>query len=200
MRRVLAFCAAALLMPAGGAVAASLDKETCDKLKAELAQIETTDARVNMIKGPDWAKTNLGPDKLGEVKRLIEVEELLLFRCQGRPLVVLPPESDLEAIKGEETKEDGKEAAKEALKDAKATAAEKGAPAKKPALQPAKAAPPKDVPAKKADASVKGVKSGSPAPAKAVKAKPRVDDAYRPPGQDPTADSFAKQLPPAEKK
>ena len=42
-----------------------------------------------MAKGPEWAKANLGPEKLQQVQRLIEVEEQLLFRCQGKPLVQL---------------------------------------------------------------------------------------------------------------
>jgi hypothetical protein len=202
MRRALGLCALALLMAAGGAEAASLDKETCDKLKAEQVQLEGTDARVNMAKGPDWAKANLGPEKLGEIKRLIEVEELLLFRCQGRPLVVLPPEIEADAAKPDDAKENGKEPpAKDAPKDAKAAGAEKGAPAaKKAPPQAAKAAAGKDGPAKKADASAKAAKVGNPAPAKAAKAKPKADDAYRPPGQDPAADPFAKQLAPADKK
>jgi hypothetical protein len=209
MRRALGLCALALLMAAGGAEAASLDKETCDKLKAEQVQLEGTDARVNMAKGPDWAKANLGPEKLGEIKRLIEVEELLLFRCQGRPLVVLPPEIEADAAKPDDAKENGKEppakdAPKDAPKDAKAAGAEKGAGsapvAKKAPPQAGKAAAGKDAAAKKADASAKAAKAGNPAPAKATKAKPKADDAYRPPSQDPAADPFAKQLAPADKK
>jgi hypothetical protein len=198
MRRALGLCALALLVAAGGAEAASLDKETCDKLKAEQTQLEGTDARVNMAKGPEWAKANLGPEKLEEIKRLIEVEELLLFRCQGRPLVVLPPEIEADAAKPDDAKENGKEPPD---KDAKPAGAQKAAPAaKKAPLQPAKAPAGKDASAKKADASAKAAKAVGPAPAKAAKARPKVDDAYRPPNQEPSADPFAKQLAPADKK
>jgi hypothetical protein len=116
----LGLCALALLMAAGGAEAASLDKETCDKLKAEQVQLEGTDARVNMAKGPDWAKANLGPEKLGEIKRLIEVEELLMFRCGTGSRLVMPADSDSDD--DDDSKKNGEKAppAKEATKSAKA--------------------------------------------------------------------------------
>jgi hypothetical protein len=187
--------AMALLLPAGAALAASLDKETCDKLKGELALLEGTGARGNMAKGPEWAKANLAADKLIEIKRLIEVDELLLFRCQGRQLVILPTEVELDPAAAE-PKEDGTEAA---TKDGKAAPAgeKKAAPAKKaaaPTAPPAKSTAggeamgtlSKDAPPKKTET----------APAKAAKAKPKVDDAYRPRAA-PSADPPAKQPAPA---
>ena len=51
-----------------------------------------------MAKGPAWAKANLPPDKLQEVRRLIEVDEQLLFRCQGKPLVLLPSSVDADPV------------------------------------------------------------------------------------------------------
>lgn len=182
IRRRLGLSVIALLLQIGAVAAASLDKETCDKLKGEQSQLESTGARGNMVKGPDWAKANLAADKLGEIKRLIEVEELLLFRCQGRPLVVLPAELELDpAAKAGDTKEGGKEPP---AKDAKAPGAEKkAAPAAKKA-----AAPP-----------AKATKEGSPPAAKAAKAKPKVDDAYQPPGAGTSTEPFAKQLAPAGK-
>jgi len=185
IRRGLSLSVTALLLQIGAVAAASLDKETCDKLKGEQSQLEVGGARGNMAKGPEWAKANLAADKLGEIKRLIEVEELLLFRCQGRPLVVLPAEIELDpAAKAGDTKEDGKEPP---AKDAKAPGAEKGPGAEK-----------KGAPAAK-KAAAKAAKVGSPPPAKAAKAKPKADDAYRPPGTDPSTDPSAKQLAPAGK-
>jgi hypothetical protein len=181
IRRCLSLCAVALLLPAGAAMAASLDKETCDKLKGEQMELEGTGVRGNMAKGPEWAKANLAPDKLGQIKRLIEVEELLLFRCQGRPLVVLPPEPELDPAAKPDEKDDDTAPAKDA-KAAPAAPAVQKAPAQpakaavggapKPAVGDAKAKP--DVPAKKVDV-----------PAKAAKAKPKADDAYRPPAPPP---------------
>jgi hypothetical protein len=195
--RSLVLSAVVLVLQAGAAGAASLDKETCDKLKGELALLEGAGARGNMAKGPEWAKANLAADKLIEIKRLIEVDELLLFRCQGRQLVILPTEVELDPAAAE-PKEDGTEAT---TKDGKAAPAgeKKAAPPAKKAAAPA--APPakstvggealgtlsKDAPPKKTE----------PAPAKAAKAKPKSDDAYRPPGAAPSADPPAKQPAPA---
>ncbi len=183
IQRSFSLCMIALLLQAGVAKAASLDKETCDKLKVEQAQLEGAGVRNAMAKGPEWAKANLAADKLGEIKRLIEVDELLLFRCQGRPLVVLPPEVELDpAAKAGEAKEDGQEAdAKGTEKKAPPPAAKK-APTAKTAVggEPKTKAPvTKDGLPKKADAAAK---AGIPAPAKAAKPKPKSDDAYRPPG------------------
>jgi hypothetical protein len=80
----------ALLISAGAAAAATLDQDACARLKTELLQLELAGTRNNMGKGPDWAKGNLSADKLLQIKRLLDVEEQLLFRCQGKPLVVLP--------------------------------------------------------------------------------------------------------------
>jgi hypothetical protein len=171
----LGLCIAAVLQ-IGVAEAASLDKETCDRLKTEQAQLEGAGARGNMTKGPEWAKANLAADKLELIKRLIDVDELLLFRCQGRPLVVLPAEVEFDpAAVAAEAKEDGKEPA---AKDTKAPT-----PAKKTAAPPAKDAAAKDAVPKKAEAPAKP-KEGTPAPVKAAKPKPKPDDAYRPPSSD----------------
>jgi hypothetical protein len=183
IRRSLSLSAIALILQVGGSHAASLDKETCDKLKGEQTELEGTGARANMVKGPEWAKANLAPDKLGQIKRLIEVEELLLFRCQGRPLVVLPPEPETDPAKTDDKDDDKAPPAKDAK------AAEKGAPAAgKAAAQPAKAAVSGTAKAAAGDAKPKPAPAGAaakkadpPAPAKAAKAKPKADDAYKPP-------------------
>jgi len=98
-RRAFSLVIAALLVQAPVSWAAQLDKESCTKLKGEQAQLEKDGVRGTLGKGPDWAKANLGPEKLEQVRRLIELDEQLLFRCGGRPLVVLP--SDPDAAPGE---------------------------------------------------------------------------------------------------
>ena len=55
-----------------------------------------------MGKGPEWAKVNLAPEKLEQIRRLIELDEQLLFRCGGRPLVVIPPRSRSGGPRGRE--------------------------------------------------------------------------------------------------
>jgi len=181
----------------GAAVAAALDQEACARLKTELLQLELAGVRVSMAKGPDWAKLNLATDKLDQIKRLLEVEEQILFRCQGKPLVVLPEGVDAEPPPPPERKEaapakpaaDGKAAAKEVkqpaskapAKAAAPPAANAAAPSAAKAGQPAAKAPTaKAAPAKAAEPTV----PAKPKPA----VKPKVDDAYKPaPASDPFA-------------
>jgi len=98
-RRASSLVMAALLLQAPVSWAAQLDKDACTKLKSEQVQLERDGARDSLGRGPDWAKANLAPDKIEQVRRLIAVDEQLLFRCGGRPLVVLP--SDPDAAPGE---------------------------------------------------------------------------------------------------
>ena len=132
----------ALLLQAGTAAAAPLDEEDCDKLKAEQTQLEGAGARADMTKGPEWAKTNLTPDKLGQVKRLIEVEELLMFRCGSGSRLVMPADADEDDDDNNNNKskkdEDKAPPSKGGTKSAKATD-NKGGAGKK-AGAPAKAA------------------------------------------------------------
>ena len=98
-RSAFSLALAAVLLQAPASWAAQLDKESCTKLKSEQVQLEKEGTRSSLGKGPDWAKANLAPEKIEQVRRLIEVDEQLLFRCGGRPLVVLP--SDPDAAPGE---------------------------------------------------------------------------------------------------
>jgi hypothetical protein len=178
----------ALLLGCGVAAAAPLDQDACARLKTELLQLELAGTRNNMAKGPDWAKVNLGADKLSQIKRLMEVEEQLWFRCQGKPLVVLPEGVDGEAAPA--AAERGKEAAgaAKAATDVKA-AKEPQPPGKAQATQPAAGKGPGPQPVGKAPAAKAAVPDkaapGAAAPAAQgkpkPKAKPKVDDAYRPP-------------------
>ena len=181
---------AALSLELGGAaLAAALDQEACAGLKTELLQLELAGVRVSMAKGPDWAKLNLSGDKLAQIKRLLEVEEQILFRCQGKPLVVLPEGVDAEPVPPERKETapakpapDGKAPPKEVKQPAgKAPAKAVAAPpAAKAGQAAAKAPTAKAAPAKAAEPA---------APAKPKPAvKPKVDDAYKPaPASDPFA-------------
>ena len=195
------------------AIAATLDQEACVRLKTELLQLELAGTRTSMAKGPDWAKANLGADKLQQIKRLLEVEEQILFRCQGKPLVVLPEGVDAEAAPAPaERGKDGAAAAKPATESkgqskdpqpaAKAPAkAAAPAAAAKAAGAPAKAPPGKAPPAKAPPAKAPPGKAAAPAKAATEPAataappkpkpnpmpmpKPKVDDAYRPAPTEP---------------
>jgi hypothetical protein len=179
----------ALLLGCGVAVAAPLDQDACARFKTELLQLELAGTRNDMAKGPEWAKVNLSADKLSQIKRLMEVEEQLLFRCQGKPLVVLPEGVDGEAAPAPAAAERGKEAAGAAKAPAIGKAAkETQPPGKAQAKQPAASKGPGPAPGSKAPAAKTAIpdKTAPAAPPAAQakpkpKAKPKVDDAYRPP-------------------
>ncbi len=60
---------------------APLDPPACAALKTEYDGLVAAGAKADMDRGPEWAKTNLAPDRLGKIERLIAVEEQLSFRC-----------------------------------------------------------------------------------------------------------------------
>ncbi|MGQ0673054.1 MAG: hypothetical protein ACT4N2_09285 [Hyphomicrobium sp.] len=74
--------ALALLAVRDDASATRLGKEACDALRTEETGLVTAGVKTEMEKGPDWAKSNLAPDRLQQIARLIEVEEQLSFRCK----------------------------------------------------------------------------------------------------------------------
>lgn len=80
------------------AFADKLDKATCKQLQNELAYVLATGARVDMVEGPEWAKANLTPERLQKIKKLIEIEEQLEFRCgvnHGAVVAVKPRQRPL---------------------------------------------------------------------------------------------------------
>jgi hypothetical protein len=80
---------ALMTIGAGLASAAKLDKSACNDLNGEHASVLATGVREDMARGPEWAKANLTPDKLANIKRLLELEEQLQFQCgagRGRAL------------------------------------------------------------------------------------------------------------------
>lgn len=83
--------AAALMVTAAASLApaAPLDPKTCEQLKAEVAQLEGMGVRANMAKGAAWGRANLRSADLEKVKKLIEMDEHIAFRCP-RPKPVEP--------------------------------------------------------------------------------------------------------------
>jgi hypothetical protein len=72
------------------APAAQLDQQTCDQLKGDAALLEGMGVRTNMAKGAAWGKANLRAADLEKIKKLIEIDEFIAFRCP-RPKPVEPP-------------------------------------------------------------------------------------------------------------
>ena len=161
--------------------ATPLDGESCTKLKTTLEDLEKGGARESFSKGPDWAKANLPPDRLQDVRKLIETDEQLLFRCPGRHLVNLPLEPDPPPPPPAEDKKPDGEAKIEPPKPAP--------PAERKATDKAKAPPPKKTPPQaKAAAVSEPPKQQKPQPKAQPAPKPRqkpVDDAFRPPSVAP---------------
>jgi hypothetical protein len=86
--RAIGYLAWGLMMLglAGEALGAPLDKAVCDSLKQEHGQLVVAGAKDNMARGPEWATANLAPERIKDIRRLIDVEEQLAFRCpQPKP-------------------------------------------------------------------------------------------------------------------
>jgi hypothetical protein len=69
------------LMLFAPAQAAPMQPEECDRAKTEQAALVAAGTGEDLARGPDWARRNLAPDRLDRVKRWIELEEQILFRC-----------------------------------------------------------------------------------------------------------------------
>jgi hypothetical protein len=196
MRRAflpIAVCVAAGIAVLGDVHAAPLDADACAKLKVERDGLEQAGVRGNMAKGPQWAKANLPADKLDQIRRLLELEGQLLFRCSGQRLIELPAsvEADPAAAAPEEGTEDGKAPAEK--NEAAHPGGEKKALAK--AAKPEDKAAPGDAAKTQAPSAKRGRKrapdkAGEEPPTKsAAKVKPKTkaktDDAFKPPPSDP---------------
>lgn len=179
-----------------------LDAATCGQLKGEQVRMEQTGVRGNMEKGPAWAKSNLAADKLEQIRRLMDLDEQLLFRCSSRNLVELPPDADADpAPTPAKADNDGKDPASSKTDAApvpqKKPGTVKAAPAeqaKTPAAKPKPKEAAKTAPTTpKAPAKDTGVtpSADKAAAAAKTKAKSKADDAYKPPPVNPAVDPFA---------
>lgn len=155
------------------APAAPLDEQTCQQLKRDAADLEGIGARANLGKGAAWGRTNLNSTQLEQVKKLIEIDEAIAFRCpRPKPVPEVVPGAAPVA---------GKAKAK-----ALGKAPQKAQPGAKAAKgDPATAAKPRPKPKAAADAG-----TGQPAPQAVSKPKPRPaplapkpQDAYVAPGK-----------------
>jgi hypothetical protein len=185
MRRFLAPAALAASILASADVGAEpLDAATCGLLKGEQTALEQAGVRNSMAKGPEWGRANLGADKLQDIRRLMHLDEQLLFRCAGHNLVDLPDEADADPAAGAVDGKDGKSSKDDAAKSA---------PPRKPSKpQPEAAAKPKTAPPSK-QGPVKAGTAETQAAKPKLKPKEKVDDAYKPPPVDPKVDPFANQ-------
>jgi hypothetical protein len=144
--------------------AAPLDAETCTKLLNEHEQLEQAGVEADMAKGPEWAKANLIPEKLDRIRRYIEIEGQLLFRCRQKSLVILPAE--VEPEDKDQDKKEGEKSATAPKASAPADKAKAPSPAAKKTPDPAKKAAPQPA-AKPAPKQTKQAPGDEKSPAKA---------------------------------
>ncbi len=161
--------------PVAPVVATKLEKEDCDRLKAEQAQLGPKKLRDAMEKGPEWARSQLTPAEFEAMRRFIDLEEQMLFRCP-QPKPALPPAATTAKAGTDDDDDDKAPAKKPARKQpageaAKPAAGEKAPPAQRPAS--AAAASPTQPPQPKP----------KPAAAPAPAPKPKVNDAFVPPSK-----------------
>ncbi len=94
IKRTFVLLAPVVVLAAPQAFSAPLDPPACAALKTEYDSLVAAGAKADMDRGPEWAKTNLAPDRLGKIERLIAVEEQLSFRC-GEQLTARPAIKEL---------------------------------------------------------------------------------------------------------
>lgn len=182
---VAALLATFLVLPPRDVRAAALDPDSCAKLQGELESLEKAGLKDLLAKGAEWGKANLAPGKLQEIKRYIEVDEQLLFRCPGRHLVNLPLDPDPPPPAADD-KKTGKDAGPKADGKADAAAspkADKKAPAEKRPPQKAKGKP-KSAAADDDETASPAKAQPKPQPKPRARPKP-ADDAFKPPPSDP---------------
>lgn len=173
-RVLLAAAFTGVLSHAGSAT--PLDKETCEQIKTELVAMGAV--KDHIAKGPEWGKANLSAEQLKNVERYIQLEEQVAFRC-----VVRKPPVEAAAAKAPRPKAN-KAAAKSSDGVEKDADAVKEAPVKTAAPKPKpkpKVAPPSDQQGSIGAEPIAG--KATPPPAKKAPApKPKVNDAFVPPG------------------
>lgn len=158
-------------LAAGPTAAEPLPKEACELLVEEQSRLASAGARSWLAEGPAAARTRLAPAQVEQVRRLLEVDEQLLFGCGlfkarfALPRDVDDPEPEAKEKAKEPAAAKPKRRQRQAPKDAAPAAA--AAAAEGSGTESAKAAP-AAVPAEAA-------------PKAASRRKQRPEDAYRPP-------------------
>lgn len=147
--------------------AGPLDAAACARLSGEIKTLEVSGVRTLMTKGPDAVATTLAPLDRQRIKRLLDAEAQVKFRCpQDQPLIVLR----------DETVDETQDQVLPGDDDGTATAPKpkaKTPPKKQPQRegQPVKAAP-------TAPPVSQGVVRQEPTPKRAP--RPKADDAFKP--------------------
>jgi len=89
MMPLLRFIAMALLvscsvtLAALRAVAEPLDKSSCASLASDRKKLLTPNMQAALDRGPDWVKDHLNDQELEQVRKFLDVEAQIAFRCRG---------------------------------------------------------------------------------------------------------------------
>lgn len=95
------------------AVADMLDEPACNALKSEQQRLAADGLKTDMLRGPEWAKTNLSAARFEQIKHLIDVEEQIAFRCplppapkiqQADPAAATPADGAAQPVKKKKAK------------------------------------------------------------------------------------------------
>lgn len=178
----------ALSVPAD---AARLAADACETLKAEQDQLAQSGVRDDMQRGPQWAKANLPTARLGRIKRLIEVEEQIAFRCLHPRVAATPaPAAPAAAAPDQPKPAVAAPAEGEAVPPAPRRGKKKGhraaaGPLPAPAAAAAAETPTQAPPAAEPNAS--GEAAATPKAKKGRRAKPAADATATAPSADPKA-------------
>ncbi|MGQ0457572.1 MAG: hypothetical protein ACT4OU_10975 [Hyphomicrobium sp.] len=82
LRHATLAAAAAALACTAGATPPRLDDATCQEMRLEKVKFIETGILADIARGPEWAKTNLSPEKLREIELFIMLDEQLMFGCR----------------------------------------------------------------------------------------------------------------------
>jgi hypothetical protein len=89
MMPLLRFIAMALLASSPfavlglSAIAEPLDKASCASLANDRKKLFTPNMQAALDRGPDWVKDHLNDQELEQVRKFLDVEAQIAFRCRG---------------------------------------------------------------------------------------------------------------------
>lgn len=76
----------AVILSASAACAEMLDEPACNRLRNEEEILTKEGIKDDMMRGVEWGKENLKPERLKKIETLLEVQESLVFRCPPPPI------------------------------------------------------------------------------------------------------------------
>jgi len=90
---VALLAAGAAIVLGAGASAEPLNRDVCKTLKAERQTLLTSEVKAALARGPDWVKDHLhSADQIEQVRKYLQVEAKVAFRCRTDGVVVPKPE------------------------------------------------------------------------------------------------------------